>query len=120
VEAKIRKLDSMSKTLDDAIAAGGNDVRLQGIRFGIDDESKPQQDARDKAMAAAKDKAQQLARLGGVTLGAPVTIGETQATPIAVDKGFASAPSSTGSTSTPIETGSNTVSIDVTVRFSIK
>lgn len=119
VEAKIRKLDSMSKAIDDATAAGGNDVRLQGIRFGIDDDEKAKQDARDKAMADAKAKAEQLAKLGGVSLGAPVTISEVQAASTPVDRLVPAAPA-TGGPSTPIQAGTNTVSIDVTVRWSLK
>ncbi len=96
VEAKVRKLDSLSKVIDDATAAGGNDVRLQGIRFGIDKEDQPKQDAREKAMADAKAKAEQLAQLGGVSLGAPVTISETQNTTNPSDRLFPAAPTTGG------------------------
>ncbi len=117
--AKVRKVENMSKVVDEAIAAGGDDVRLQSISFGIDDESKAKQEAREKAMADAKAKAEELAKLGGVSLGAPVTISETQA----FNEGFkdiASAPSTDGGVSTPIETGTNTVTVDVSVRWALK
>jgi uncharacterized protein YggE len=119
VEAKVRKLDLLSKVIDDATAAGGNDVLLRGIRFGIDDEQKAKQDAREKAMADAKAKAQQLATLGAVSLGAPVTINETQGTFVPDGRAAINAPT-TGSAATPIQPGTNTVSIDVTVRWSLK
>jgi hypothetical protein len=121
VEAKARKLDTFNKVIDDAVAAGGNDVRLQGIRFGIDDNTKLQQQAREKAMADAKAKAEQLAKLGGVDLGKPMTISETQAggngTPSAL---YQAKDAAAGSVPTPIQAGTTTVTVDVAVRWSLK
>jgi uncharacterized protein YggE len=124
VEAKVRKLDTFNKAIDDAIAAGGNDVRLQGIRFGIDDNSKIQQQAREKAMADAKAKAEQLAKLAGVDLGKPMTISETQTSGpdprFAFSDASAKSAQPVGAPSTPIQAGTTTVVVDVAVRWSLK
>lgn len=119
VTAKVRKLETLSKVIDDGVAAGGDDVRLQGISFKVEDNAKVLQQAREAAMKDAKDKADQLARLGGVKLGGPVAISETQSTPpqpIAADSIKAQA---AGGPATPIQTGTNSVTVDVQVRWSI-
>lgn len=123
VQAKVRKLDAFNKVIDDAISAGGNDVRLQGIRFGIDDNSKLQQQAREKAMADAKAKAEQLAKLAGVDLGKPMTISEAQAggiEPLRLAYSDAKNVPATGEFATPIQAGTTTVVVDVAVRWSLK
>jgi uncharacterized protein YggE len=118
VTVKVRKLDNVSKVVDDAAAAGGDDVRLQGISFVVDDDEKPIQQAREAAMKDAKAKADQLAKLGGVELGDPLTIAESQgATPIFEDR---SAAAPAADVATPIQPGTNTVSVDVNVRWQIK
>jgi uncharacterized protein YggE len=120
VTVKVRKLDNISKILDDAIAAGGDAARLQGLTFSVDDADKAKQDAREKAMADAKARAEQLARLGGVSLGAPVTISETQGSVNPIARDTAGVPTLSGGTSTPVETGTNKVTVDVSVRWAIK
>jgi uncharacterized protein YggE len=119
VTVKVRKLDTVSKVIDDAVAAGGDDVRLQGISFVIDDDEKLLEQAREAAMNDAKAKAGQLARLGGVDLGEPLTIAESGGvTPAQAAKADFAAGTADGVT--PIQVGTNTVSIDVSVRWAIK
>jgi len=122
VEVKVRKLDDFSKIVDDAAAAGGDNTRLQGIRFDIEDNTKLLEQARKAAMEDAKKKAEELAKLGGVKLGSPLSIAETQSTApppelAAMDKAFAP---STGQAPTPIQTGTGSVVVSVEVRWSIE
>ncbi len=122
VSVKVRKLEQLSKVIDDAVAAGGDDSRLEGIRFDIEDRQKLEAQAREAAMKDARQKGEQLATLGGVKLG------ETEAiTEIVVSDGtffplsaaaFARAPA-TGGGPTPIEAGTGKITIDVTVRWAI-
>ena len=77
------------------------------------------EEAREKAMADAKTKAEQLASLGGVSLGAPVTIVESQTWSEGLKTGVAGQ-GAADSVSTPIETGTNTVTVDVSVRWALK
>jgi uncharacterized protein len=122
VAVKVRKLDAFSKILDDATAAGGDDTLLQGIRFGLEDSKKALEEARALAIADAKAKAEQLASLAGVKVGDPIAISEvnTVSTPDIdlLARNFPAAPA-TGGPSTPIETGSGKVTLDVTVRWAI-
>ncbi len=122
VGAKVKKLDTFSKVIDDAVAAGGNDARLQNIRFGIEDNEKLLGQAREAAMKDAKKKAEQLASLGGVSLGQPVTISETQVNNPPQPE-FAKAAAAGGrdaALATPIEPGSGSITVDITVRWALK
>ncbi len=120
VEAKVRKLDSFSKVIDDAVKAGGNDARVQNIRFGIEDNEKLLGQAREAAMKDAKKKAEQLANLGGVGLGQPVTITETQVNNPPRPEAASAPGVKDAAFSTPIQPGTGTVTVDITVRWSLK
>jgi hypothetical protein len=120
VEAKVRKLDSLSKVIDDATLAGGDNARFQGVRFDIENNEKLLEQAREAAMKNAKAKADQLAKLGGVTLGKPISISETQSSnppPKLAAESFA-APAA-GGQATPIQPGTGSVTVDVVVRWGI-
>lgn len=121
ITVKVRKLDSFSKVIDDATAAGGDSTLLQGLRFGLDDDKKALEQARELAVADAKEKAEQLAKLTGVKLGDPQSISEVNVqgpVPLAYDSAAALPAPRTGA-ATPIETGSGKVTLDVQVRWTI-
>lgn len=120
VTAKVRKLDTLSNVIDDGVAAGGDDVRLQGISFKVEDNAKVLQQAREAAMKDAKDKAEQLAKLGGVKLGAPQAISETQSTPPQPLMDSAIRAQAAAGAATPIEPGTNSITVDVQVRWGIE
>lgn len=122
VTVKVRKLDTFSKVVDDATAAGGNNARVNSIRFDVDDTAKALEQARARAMDDAKKKGGELAKLGEVSLGKPISIAETQSTrpPVAM-AGAAAADARTASLApTPIEPGTGTVTVDLTVTWEIK
>jgi hypothetical protein len=119
VSVKVRKLDNFSKIVDDASAAGGDAVRLSGIRFGIEDDKKLLDQARAAAMEDAKQKADQLARLGGVKLGPPQTISESQTTRPPQTFGVAEKGAGDVSIPTPIEAGTGKVTVDLSIRWAI-
>lgn len=74
VEVTIRNLDTAGKVLSAATGAGAN--QLYGIRFEIEDPSALQAEARKKAVADARARAERLAELAGVKLGPAVSISE--------------------------------------------
>jgi uncharacterized protein len=74
VEIKIRQLDQAGRVLSAATSAGAN--QLFGIQFDIEDTKPLEQEARTKAFADAKKKAESLAQLAGVKLGPPLSISE--------------------------------------------
>jgi len=122
VSAKVRELESLSDIIDDAAGAGGDIVVVNSIQFMIEDSTPLQTQARALAVKNAEAKAQTLAEAGGVTLGKPITITEMSAgggPPIAFAESAALAADSARS-STPIEAGELTVTVNVTVVYEIE
>ncbi len=118
VTAKIRDIDRAGAIIDAVAEAGGDLTRINGISFSIDDPSAYQEEAREKAMADAKAKAEQLAALAGVTLGKPTYISEWGIQvpyPLAVMEAAVSAPA----VSTPISPGEMDISLSVQVVYGI-
>jgi uncharacterized protein len=74
VNLTIRNLDNVSDVLDAAIGAGANNI--YGVTFAVDDPTKAEGDARQKAVADAQRRAAELARLNGVTVGRVIGISE--------------------------------------------
>ncbi|GAA4360713.1 SIMPL domain-containing protein [Paeniglutamicibacter cryotolerans] len=69
-------IDAASAVLHAAVAAGGDDVRIQSLEYELADEHEARNGAREDAFADARAKAGQLAQLAGRTLGAAVVIEE--------------------------------------------
>ncbi len=74
VRVNVNDLSKLSAVLDAAIEAGAN--AIHGISFAISDPSSVETQARIKAIADAKAKAQELADLTGVRVGAVVGVSE--------------------------------------------
>jgi uncharacterized protein YggE len=70
-------MDNIGNVIDDVAAAGGDYTIINSISFTLDEPEDYYEDARKDAMEDAEDKAQQLADLSGVKLGAPISITET-------------------------------------------
>lgn len=119
VEVTIRDLGRASEVFDALVAAGGDATRVHGIVFELDDREEVLHRAREAAMADAKRKAEQLASLAGVRLGAPLTIAETvSAPPVFVEARDVALPKA--GVSTPIEPGTTSVIVQVTVRWMLE
>lgn len=81
VTAKIRDIDNVGAIIDAVVMAGGDLTRIDSIDFSIDDPSVYLDEAREKAMADVKAKAEELAKLAGVRLGKPTYISESSYLP---------------------------------------
>ena len=77
LEVKVRDIDSVSDVFDDAIAAGGDAIRVNGVRFSIDEPEQFFPEARRLAVEDARDRGEQLADLAGVSLGDALSISES-------------------------------------------
>jgi uncharacterized protein YggE len=121
VSVKVRDIDTTSKVVDDAVAAGGDDTQLQGISFTIDDPKELQKQAREAAIADARAKADTLAQAGGVSVGDPIVIneGSVYVPPIPYAGREAAAPDQ-AAPETPIEPGQLDVIVNVTVTWTIE
>lgn len=76
VTVKVRDIDKTADVIDAVTEAGGDYTRINNISFDIDDPTEYYDKAREEAMEQAKEKAEQLADLAGVTLGNPTYISE--------------------------------------------
>jgi uncharacterized protein len=115
VTVTVRKIDDLGKILDAAVAAGANNI--YGISFSVGDPTPYEQQARAAAVKDAMDKADQLAKAGGITLGKVISISENVATPRPV---FAAAAPLAAGGSVPVETGETQISVTVEMRFAIQ
>jgi uncharacterized protein YggE len=79
VTVKIRDIDKLPSTLDQAIGAGANE--MSGIEFIVSEQSKLLDQARDEAIADAHRKAALYAQAAGGKLGHVVAITEEGSTP---------------------------------------
>lgn len=106
----------MASVIDTVVGAGANDVG--NIYFTVAEPSKLLDDAREKAVADARRKAEIYAKAAGVTLGKPLSISEDGASaPVFRAKNFG-APMA--ATPTPVAQGEETLSITVNVTWAIK
>lgn len=120
IEVKVRKLDTFSKIIDDAVKAAGDAARLQGVSFGVEDNAKALSQAREAAMKDARTKAEELAKLGGTKLGKPISITEVVSSPPRAIPAASAAGAAKDSVATPIETGTTGVTVQVTVRWAME
>lgn len=119
VVAKITDLDAAGGTIDAAASAGGDEVRVSGVSFAIEDDEELVQAARAAAWADARAKAEELAALAGVTLGRPIAISESltsEPRPIFFGEGLDAAAEAI---ETPIVAGEQTVTVNLSVEYGI-
>ncbi len=120
VNAKIRTLDKTGTIIDAVVQAGGDLTRVNGITFSVEDPSKYYVEAREKAMNDAKAKAEQMAKLAGISLGKPVYITESTIyappvpMPVPVFKDAAGA-----APSTQISPGELEITLNVQINYAI-
>lgn len=115
---KVRDLDRVGEVIDDAVEAVGDAVRVQGVSFSLDEPAALESEARARAMADARAKAEQLAELAGVTLGKPTAISESTAGgPPPIFRDFAAAEADVQTT--PISPGQLEITVTVQVNYAI-
>lgn len=116
VNLTIRDIAKLGDILDQAVAAGANNV--YGVYFGMEDTADLEAQAREKAIADAQARAEALASLSGVSVGEVITISEVigAASPvyynIAKVEGLGAA--------TPIQPGEYEISMSVQVTYTIR
>ena len=74
---KVRVLDSMGDIIDGVTEAAGNLVRINRVNFTLEDPKPLQSQAREEAIADMLAKADAMARLAGIELGALVFLTES-------------------------------------------
>src|SRR5438067_8364447 len=120
VTAKVRDINATGRVVDDAVNAGGNDVQIQAVSFTIDKPDDLQRQAREQAIADARDKADTLAKASGVSLGDAISITEGGGVqPVPATAAFDRA-AGAAAPQTPIQPGELDVTVTVNVTWAIK
>jgi uncharacterized protein YggE len=117
VTATIRDLDTVSDVVDGAMNAGATD--LNGLTFRVDNADAAQAQARDAAVKDARAKADALAKAAGVSIIGVQTIVEASYTPPQPVYYEAAAGAKAADAATPIQTGTNDVTVTVNVVYLI-
>ncbi|MGD9115649.1 MAG: SIMPL domain-containing protein [Dehalococcoidia bacterium] len=121
VTAKIRDMEAIGDILDAVADAGGDLTRVSNIAFSVEDPTEYYAEARDEAMADALAKAEQLAELAGVELGAPTYISEgTIYSPVNYRDAAGSAVPTAEGLKTSISPGELELSLSVQVAYAIE
>lgn len=87
LEVTVRDIEAVGKVLDAVVEAGANQV--YGVYFTVSDNALWEGQAREKAIADARARAQELAKLNGVTLGKVLSVSEViggGAYPVALER----------------------------------
>ena len=116
VQVTTDDLEGLGALIDDLVASGANTI--YSINFFTSDATAAMSQARAMAVADARAKAGELAAAAQLTLGDVLTITETSVVGGPVAKAQAEAFDSANA-STPIQSGSLQIVIDVTISFAI-
>ncbi|MBR1141834.1 SIMPL domain-containing protein [Bradyrhizobium sp. AUGA SZCCT0431] len=114
VTIKIRDVTKVASVIDVLVGAGANEIG--GINFIVTQPSKHLDEAREKAIADARRKADIYAKAAGVTLGEPISISE-EGGPSPM---FRSKVAGGMAASAPVAQGEETLSVSVSVSWAIK
>jgi uncharacterized protein YggE len=117
-EVKIRDIDNASGILNSAVSAGGDYARIRSFGFTVEDPTIYYEEAREKALADAQQKAEQIADITGLDLGAPTYVGEN-ISDNPYTSGDVFAPVATSESAIYVSPGQTKVAITVQVAYSI-
>ena len=116
VTVRIRDVAKVANVIDVLVGAGANEIG--GINFVVSQASKALDEARAKAVADARRKAEIYAKAAGVTLGEPLSITEEGGAAPPVFRSKMAAPMAAAPT--PVAPGEEMLSITVNVTWAIK
>ena len=114
VTIRVRDVTKVASVIDTLVGAGANEIG--GINFVVSQASKLLDEARERAVADARRKAEIYARAAGVTLGAPLSISEEgNSAPVPYRRMAAGM-----AASAPVAQGEETLAVTVSVSWAIK
>jgi uncharacterized protein len=121
VTVKVRQLNALSRVLDQAVAAGGNDVRVNDVAFTVDEPERHRERARKLAVEDARRHAEQLAEAAGVSLGGARSVIESSGdVPIPVERAARSSAQDGSGVDTPVSPGETDITVTVSVVYEIE
>ena len=118
IEVTVRKLEDADGVVQTLGNSGATEVNQ--VQFTVDDPSEVQNDAREKAIAQAKEKAKQLADLSGAHLGRIISISESVPDAGIIVPKYSSDMGMGGGVTTPgLEVGSAAITSYVTITYAL-
>lgn len=117
VHVQSRALDKLGQTMDAALSAGGEMVRLDGVSFEVSDPVPVKRKARELAVANARAEAEHVTSLLNAALESVVSVEESSAHPPGP---MAMRMDAAALKSTPVEAGTTRVRVEVRVRWSLR
>lgn len=122
VTVRIRNLPDAGLVIDAAVAAGGNDIRIDRVAFSLENDGPALTAARERAFNDAWAKAQQYASLADQPIGGAQAISDVVIVPEAQQFYGEAAQRlafSASDSSTPIQPGEVTTKVTVNTRFTL-
>jgi uncharacterized protein len=113
LSVRLRDVDAAGGLLDTVASVVGDDIVINGLSFALSEPEPVVQAARRAAMAAARQKAEELAHAAGATVGQAVTITEGGVGAPVLPK----ARMALAAEAVPIEAGEQELSVTVTVTY---
>jgi hypothetical protein len=117
IRVTVRDISKVAAVVDDSTAAGATTVN--GITFRVGDPKAVQGQARALAMTDARTRADALAAAAGVSVKGVATITETSSQPTPIYYATGALDAAKAQVSTPIQTGTTDITIQVTVMYLI-
>jgi hypothetical protein len=119
IRIKIRNLENISSILDGIVTAGAN--QIGSLSFEVDEPEKLKAEARAKAIADAKKKAEELKGQIGIKLGKIVNFSENVGGwPVPLYKTVALEEKGIGSGGPALPAGENEITVNITITYQIR
>jgi uncharacterized protein YggE len=119
VTVTVRDITKAGPVIDAAAAAAGDHITVGGVSFTISDPEKIIGAARSAAIDNAKARAGQYASAAGAGVGQVLQISEVSISPMPIYTAAPSAGSAAKDAYTPIQTGTQDLSVSVTVVYAL-
>jgi uncharacterized protein YggE len=120
VTVTVRSIDHTGPVIDAAAAAAGDNITIGGVSFSVADPEAVIGAARAKAITNAKTRAGQFADAAGAKVGDVLQISEVSVSPVPVYyAGAADSVAGGKAAPTPVQTGTQDMSVSVTVVFEL-
>ena len=116
VTVTVRSIDRTGPVIDAAAAAAGDNVTIGGVSFSVGNPEKVLAAARSAAIANAAARAGQFADAAHVHVGSVLQISEVSVSPIPI---FASPTADAAGGATPVQTGTQDLTVSVTVVYAL-
>ena len=118
VTVTLRKLDGLGTVLDQLVQAGAN--QINGVSVGVDKPADALDEARKRAVADARHKAEIFAAAGNVRIGKVISIAEGGAAPPPAPMVRARMMAAEAAAPVPIAAGEQTISVEVSITWKIE